>query len=64
LKPGVRVAHLHLPDHVVNKWPGPRLGREGLRKRIGIQHRPLICGVLKPVGLCMANSSSPRPEAQ
>ena len=51
LKPGIRVARLHLPGHVVNKWPGPRLGREGIRERVGIHHRPLICGVLKPVGL-------------
>ncbi|UCE63518.1 MAG: ribulose 1,5-bisphosphate carboxylase large subunit, partial [Nitrospirota bacterium] len=51
LKPGIRVVRLHLPDEVVKKWPGPRLGREGLRQRIGVPHRPLICGVLKPVGL-------------
>ncbi len=51
LKPGIRVARLLLPDEVVQKWPGPRVGREGLRQRIGVTHRPLICGVLKPVGL-------------
>jgi ribulose-bisphosphate carboxylase large chain len=51
LKPGIRVARLHLPDEVVNKWPGPRVGREGLRERLGVRNRPLICGVLKPVGL-------------
>jgi ribulose-bisphosphate carboxylase large chain len=51
LKPGIRVARLHLPDDVVKRWPGPGLGREGLRERLGVQNRPLICGVLKPVGL-------------
>ena len=51
LKPGIRVVRLHLPSHVVQKWPGPRLGRTGLRDRIGVERRPLICGVLKPVGL-------------
>jgi ribulose-bisphosphate carboxylase large chain len=54
LKPGIRVARLDLPDEVVKKWPGPRLGRQGLRERLGAQNRPLICGVLKPVGLSPA----------
>ena len=51
LKQGIRVAHLQLPDEVVKRWPGPRLGRKALRERIGVPDRPLICGVLKPVGL-------------
>lgn len=51
LKPGIRVARLHLPDPVVKRWPGARVGRAGLRERARIQNRPLICGVLKPVGL-------------
>lgn len=51
LKWGIRVVRLHLPEEVLKKWPGPRLGREGIRRRIGMLHRPLICGVLKPVGL-------------
>ena len=51
LKPGIRVARLELPNEVADLWHGPRLGRGGLRDRLGVQNRPLICGVLKPVGL-------------
>ena len=51
LKPGIRVARLLLPDSVVRSWPGPRFGRTGLRERVGVHDRPLVCGVLKPVGL-------------
>lgn len=51
LKTGIRVAHLHLPDSFVRHWPGPRFGRTGLRRFLGITSRPLVCGVLKPVGL-------------
>ncbi len=51
LKPGIRVARLHLPETFIRQWPGPRFGRSGLRHLLGIPHRPLVCGVLKPVGL-------------
>lgn len=54
LKQGIRVARLHLPDALLQQWPGPRFGRSGLRQLIGIQQRPLVCGVLKPVGLSPA----------
>jgi ribulose-bisphosphate carboxylase large chain len=50
LKPGVRVAHLDLPDTYLERWPGPGFGRAGLRARLGVSDRPLLCGVLKPVG--------------
>lgn len=51
LKPGVRVWRLHLPDAVARAWPGPRFGRAGLRERVRVPSRPLVCGVLKPLGL-------------
>lgn len=51
LKPGIRVAHLDLPDDFIRLWPGARYGRPGLRHILGIPQRPLVCGVLKPVGL-------------
>lgn len=51
LKPGVRVARLHLPDSALRLWPGPRFGRTGLREWVGVPGRPLVCGVLKPLGL-------------
>jgi ribulose-bisphosphate carboxylase large chain len=55
LKPGIRLARLHLPDAVFKGWSGPRLGRDGLRRLVGVPRRPLVCGVLKPLGLAPAN---------
>lgn len=54
LKPGVRVARLHLPDAVLPQWFGARFGRNGLRELVGVPDRPLVCGVLKPLGLSVA----------
>ena len=51
LRPGIRVARLNLPESFVRQWPGPRFGRSGLRHLLGTPQRPLVCGVLKPVGL-------------
>lgn len=51
LRAGVRVAHLDFSEAFLQQWPGPRLGRMGLRRLLGIPRRPLVCGVLKPVGL-------------
>ena len=35
---------------LLSSWRGPRLGITGLRQAIGIQDRPLLCAVLKPLG--------------
>jgi len=53
LKAGIRVLRLHLSDPALQKtgFSGPRFGREGLRRLVGIPRRPLVCGVLKPLGL-------------
>lgn len=51
LKPGIRVARLDLPSAALQAWRGPRFGRAGLRARVGVHDRPLVCGVLKPLGL-------------
>lgn len=53
LRPGVRVERVEIPEATaqVNDWPGPRFGRNGLRDLVGVPVRPLVCGVLKPLGL-------------
>ena len=53
LRPGVRVERLEIPEAAgrANDWPGPRFGRNGWRDLVGIPVRPLVCGVLKPLGL-------------
>ncbi len=51
LTPGLRVHRLHLPEAMLTRWPGPRHGCAGLRDLVGTHDRPLVCGVLKPLGL-------------
>lgn len=51
LRPGIRVVGLELPDDILRRWPGPRFGRAGLRALLEVPGRPLVCGVLKPLGL-------------
>lgn len=51
LKPGVRVERLELPPTLLRAFTGPRFGRAGLRERVRVFHRPLLCTALKPMGL-------------
>src|SRR6185295_13541178 len=50
LKAGIRVARMELSNTFLKAWSGPRFGRSGLRARLKVPDRPLLCGVLKPVG--------------
>lgn len=50
LQGGVRLADFTLPDAVLTKMTGPRLGVAGLRATLQVPTRPLICAVLKPLG--------------
>lgn len=50
LKPGIRVVRLDFADDLASGWLGARFGRTGLRTRLGVAARPLVCGVLKPLG--------------
>lgn len=49
--PGIRVERLELPKSLLKFLKGPRFGREGLRRWLGITKRPLLSAVLKPMGL-------------
>lgn len=51
LQGGVRLADLILPDAALTRMAGPRLGVAGLRAQLEVQERPLVCAVLKPLGL-------------
>lgn len=51
LKPGVRLERLDLPAVLTGHFSGPRFGRAGLRKLLGVPERPLLCTALKPMGL-------------
>jgi ribulose-bisphosphate carboxylase large chain len=50
LQPGIRVARVHLPETALVDFAGPRFGCAGLRRQLGVPDRPLVCGVLKPLG--------------
>lgn len=52
IKPGIRVERLELPETMIREiFPGPRFGRAGLRRLLGVARRPLLCTALKPMGL-------------
>jgi len=50
-KPGILIADLEWPDALLAALRGPRLGIAGLRDLTGAGERPLLCTVLKPLGL-------------
>ena len=50
LYPGVRLLDLAVPDKVARLIGGPEFGIQGIREAVGVSHRALLCGVLKPRG--------------
>jgi len=51
LEPGVRVQRIDWPEALLRALPGPRFGRDGLRRRLGTPEGPFFCTALKPMGL-------------
>ncbi len=51
LKAGIKVERFNLPGSLLARFRGPRYGVRGLRNHLGIADRPLVCAVLKPMGL-------------
>ena len=51
LSQNIRVQNLQLTSLPAESWPGPRHGIAGLRTLLEAPHRPLVCAVLKPLGL-------------
>jgi len=51
IKPGIRVEHLDLPESFLNRFKGPRFGREGIRNLLNVPKRPLLSTAVKPMGL-------------
>ena len=51
LLPNLQADRVDLPPEMVSRFQGPRFGIRGLRDRLGIQDRPLLCTALKPMGL-------------
>lgn len=51
IKPGYRVEEIRLPKSLLQLFKGPRFGRNGLRKLLQAENRPLLFTALKPMGL-------------
>ncbi len=49
--PGFRVERAELPPSLLAHYRGPRFGVTGLRERVKIYDRPLLCTAIKPMGL-------------
>lgn len=43
-----KLIDVQLPESFVGAFPGPKLGIDGLRQKLGIQGRPLILNMIKP----------------
>ncbi len=54
IKAGIRAEQLDLPETMLRSFKGPRWGRHGVRQRLGVPTRPLLCTALKPLGLSPA----------
>lgn len=51
LQRGIRIVGIDWPAELVGQFPGPAFGVAGLRELLGVHHRALLAGALKPVGL-------------
>lgn len=51
MQPNIRVEQVSLPANLLRWFTGPRFGRAGLRRWVGVPNRPLLCTALKPLGL-------------
>jgi len=51
LLPGVRLAEVEPSTSLLSHFRGPRYGRAGLRRLLGVERRPLLATALKPMGL-------------
>lgn len=48
---GVRMIGIEMPAQMQAQFPGPRYGAQGIRDAVGNQTGPMVCSVLKPMGL-------------
>ena len=51
LLPNVRLLRVGLSPRLAARFPGPRFGVAGLRRRLGVPSGPLLSTALKPLGL-------------
>lgn len=46
----IRLLSFAMTDGLLSAWRGPRFGIETIRQMLAVHDRPLLCGVLKPLG--------------
>jgi ribulose-bisphosphate carboxylase large chain len=51
IKLGVRLERLFLPPEILRQSGAPAFGAAGLRRRLGVRRRALLCAAIKPMGL-------------
>lgn len=51
LKPGIEVESFKLTPNMAKYFKGPKFGRDGIRKCINNNNRPILATALKPMGL-------------
>lgn len=50
LRGNVRLLSFSMTDGLLSSWQSPRFGLERIRQLLAMGNRPLLCGVLKPLG--------------
>jgi ribulose-bisphosphate carboxylase large chain len=50
LRGNVRLLSFTMTDGLLSSWQGPRFGMDVIRQMLAVPKRPLLCGVLKPLG--------------
>ncbi len=51
IKPGIRLIGLKPTEGMSKSFGGPRFGRDGLRRALNAYDRPILCAIVKPMGL-------------
>jgi len=55
IKQGIQVTRVHPSEAIFATLSGPRFGVAGIRRVVGVSHRPLLFTALKPMGLSAAD---------
>ncbi len=50
IKTHIKVVNIQFPSTLLDYFSGPRFGVQGLREKVQITHKPLLCTALKPMG--------------
>jgi ribulose-bisphosphate carboxylase large chain len=58
MHPDISLQDARIPDWLVDRFPGPRFGIEGVRRVTGVGRRAMTCTALKPQGLSAKQLSS------